>query len=120
MKMQKGYQIIEPTSLGTLLANPSQAAVAVAVLAWTIDRIKTQFPQLFDEVEVEVIPVTYQGTYPAIGIHYKNEGTNDVGPMLSNAIDAFVSHISFSDFMSFVNKTDLYWCDIWQELKGKL
>jgi hypothetical protein len=77
--MQKGYQIVEPTSLATLLGNPSQAGVAVAVLAWTIDRLKAQSPQLFDEVEIEVIPVEYYGVYPAIGIHYKREAPIDLG-----------------------------------------
>jgi hypothetical protein len=117
--MQRGYQIVEPTSLGLLIGNPSQAAVAVAILVWTIDRIKAQSPELFDGVEVKVIPATYLGTYPAIGVSYDHYITNDVGSMLAVAIDAFVGRVSFSDFLSFVDKSNVNWCETWQQLKKR-
>jgi hypothetical protein len=100
-KKHQGYQIIEPESLTSLLGNQAQAAVAVAVLEWVIDRIKIQSPKLFEEIEVEVIPVSYYGTYPAIGIRYNHDEMDDIGHMILTAIDFFVEHASFLDFLSF-------------------
>jgi hypothetical protein len=115
--MQRGYQIVEPTSLYLLISNPSQTAVAVAILEWTIDRIKAQSPELFEGVEVKVIPATYIGTYPAVGVSYDHYNSNDIGSMLSAAIDAFVGRVSFSDFLSFVDKSNVNWCETWQQLE---
>jgi hypothetical protein len=117
MKAEKGYEIVEPASLATLLGNPLQASVAVAVLEWAIARIKAQAPHLLDGVDVEIIPVTYMGTYPAIGLRYRKESTDSISPILSNAIDEFVRSISFDDFLSFVDKSNVSWSDVWQKLK---
>lgn len=117
--MKHGYQIIEPPSLSTLLGSPSQAAVEVAVLTWVIHSIKLHSAQLFDEVSVEVIAVSYLGTYPAIGIRYKHDDPQDLGPAISDTIDDFVRHASFNDFASLIGMSTLPWCDIWQEMKGK-
>lgn len=119
MYMNQGYQIIEPTSLEMLLGNPSQATLAVAILEWAIHRLETQFPQLSDEVRIEVIPVSYQGVYPAIGLRYKHDNTPDLGPSISNRVDTLVGELSVSDFISFVETSTLSWCDTWQELKEK-
>lgn len=120
MKMQQGYQIIEPTSLVPLLGNQSQAPFAVAVLEWTIDRLRIQSPALFDEVSVEVIPVSYLGVYPAIGIRYKRESANDLEPIISDGINAIIERLSFSNFLSFIEDSSIAWGDVWKEMKGTL
>lgn len=115
--MKNGYQIIEPNSLESLLGNPSHAAIAVAALEWAVDRLKLQSPHLFDDVTVEVVLVSYLGAYPAIGIRYKHEDAPDHGPAISDAIDAIVRQLPFSDFLAFVEKSNSDWCEVWQEIK---
>lgn len=115
--MNQGYQIIEPSSLERLLGNHTQAALVVAVLEWVIKRLKIRSPQLFDSVNIEVILVSYLGDYPAIGICYKNEDTQDLGPLIEDEIDILVGSLPFSDFISFLEKSNSHWYNIWQELK---
>lgn len=90
MAPPRGYQLIFPPSLGRFPAVPSQMAVAVAVLTWAIDRAKSQYAQLFDDVSVEVIPVCYLGAYPGIGIRYAQENPQDRGPAIEDAIDKVI------------------------------
>jgi hypothetical protein len=115
--MTQGYQIIEPSSLARLLVNQSQADIAVAVLNWVIDRLKSGSPQLLDEVSLEVIAVSYLGAYPTIGIIYNNEESRDLSQDISDAIDVIVGGVPFSDFLSFAEMASANWCDTWQQLK---
>lgn len=115
--MKKSYQIVEPPSLEKLIGNPFQPVVGIAVLEWAIARLKTREPRLFEDIDVEVIAITYMGTYPGIGIHYKRENPDDVGPALSDAIDELIRGVSFTDFLSFVEVSNSSWNEKWQELQ---
>ena len=117
--MTQGYQIIEPSSLERLLVNTSQADIAVAILNWVVARVKSGSPQLFDEVSLEVIAVSYLGVYPAIGIRHNNEESRDLGQELCDAIDAIVERMPFGDFLSFAELASANWCDNWQQLGEK-
>ncbi len=112
-----GYQIVEPPSLGTVIAIPSQQPLAVAVLTWVIDRAKSQFEYLSDELSVEVICVTFVGSYPAVGVRYLQENPQDRGPEISDAIDAVMRSMSVADFVSFAEKSKVNWCDAWQRMR---
>ena len=119
MKEQRGYQIIEPTCLARLLANSMQAPMAVAVLEWMINKIKTELPQLLEIVDIEVVAVTYFGSYPAIGLHYKNENARDCGAIVSNFIETSTKELPFNEFLAFVGESRRSWDLSWQKLREK-
>lgn len=119
MNMHHGYQIVEPASLATLLGNQSQATLAVAMIEWAIHRLKTESPELFEEVTIDVLAVSYQGVYPAIGLRYRHDTTPDLGSRISEMIDAMIERLSVGDFISFVAASNLSWWEFWQELKEK-
>ena len=54
--MGDGYEIIEPDSLADLLSNPLQVDIAMAVLSWVVERIRTEMPSLLGGRRSESFP----------------------------------------------------------------
>ncbi len=74
-------------------------------------------PELYKSVTIEVIAVTYHGTYPAIGVHYGLGDKRDLGAQISTSIDAIVEQASLKDFVSFLESSEQDWGEVWKELR---
>jgi hypothetical protein len=119
MGINDGYQILEPNSLSGLIANPSQAALALALMDWLSIQFASAFPLLSNKVTLDVIPVTYQGTYPAFGVKYKSEDSEDLSKDIEAAIESLIEKSSVSQMLLYFADSTVDWCEAWQTLKEK-
>ena len=115
--MNKGYQIIEPDQLVGLFGNPKHFEFAVAIFYWLVHELNTD-PQVIPQgVEIEVIRVEYQGSYPALGVYYKEEDRHtDVEPQVLEAIANLLQKKSVLDLVRSIQKSEISW----KELTDKL
>lgn len=77
--MSGGYQIVEPSILDPLVVEPRWQGLAAALLESVAVEISAA---LEGHVRVEVIVVTYHGSYPALGLRYADPTGADVGPLV--------------------------------------
>jgi hypothetical protein len=107
--MNKGYQVVEPKALDRLIANSLQRDFAVATLSWLCQIIRLELAEHLQFIDVEVICVTYMGSYPAIGIHYKTEGYQNMGPIIESIIDRFLKERSALELTQYVSNSNVNW-----------
>jgi len=107
--MSKGYQVIEPRMLDALFSHPIHDVFAVAILTWLCGLLRLEFEEYLDKVEFDVICVTYMGSYPAIGIHYKNKSLQDIGPLVEATIDRYLQGKSVLELVGFIVKDEIDW-----------
>jgi hypothetical protein len=112
-----GYQIVEPDSLSDLIGNPFQASLAVALLEWIASRFRSDFPELSKKVSLNVIPVAYQGVYPAFGVKYNSAYIEDLSEEIEAAIDTVIENCAVSQMLPFFADSTSDWCEAWQILK---
>jgi hypothetical protein len=63
-------------------------------------------------VELEVIRVSYQGEYPALGVHYKHRVHEDLGPLIESTADALLHERSISELVDAVAANGVSWRDV--------
>jgi hypothetical protein len=114
--MTKGYQIVEPSALDSLLTVPSSHVFAMLILSWLCERLPHELPGHVHHVEFEVIGVSYMGSYPAIGIHYKEKNPQDVGPLVEAAIDRLLRDKPVLDLIKFIGAGKIDWSKATQNL----
>jgi hypothetical protein len=85
--VDKGYQIIELFALDQLVKRTERHEFLVLVLNWLIQQINAVAGDRLRHVEIEVITVTYFGSYPALGVHYKGGDKTDAGPLVESIAD---------------------------------
>ncbi len=110
--MKKGYQIIEPSRLNPLFSNPAHDIFAVAIMTWLCGLLRLELKEHLQYVEFDVICVTYAGSYPAIGIHYKNEGYQDIGLLVEATIDRVLHDKSVLELAEFIVKDGNNWKEV--------
>ena len=66
--------------------------------------------------DVRVISVTYQGSYPAIGVRYLNEVSPDLGPLIEAEIDLLVQDEAMRNFIQFVGASEASWSEVTRKL----
>jgi len=112
--MTKGYQIIEVPELNGLVENPNNHQIAISILSWLIPRIRQTLARQLADIEIEVIPVKYQGSYPAIGLHYTKEMEYDAGPDLLKAASNLLRTVPIIDYITVVGSTDNSLAKLWK------
>lgn len=117
MGTNDGYQILEPKSLEGILSNPSQVAFSLAIQTWITVQFPAKFPQLSSQVSLHVIPVAYHGIYPALGLKYKPESTNDLSEAVEVAVDFIIETCTISQLLPFFAESSSDWSEAWQALK---
>ena len=110
--MKRGYQIIEPSALQPLFSSPLYDVFAVAMMTWLCDLLRLELQDHLQQVDFEVICVTYLGSYPAIGIHYKDEDYQDVGPLAETVIERILREKSALEFARFIAERGINWQQI--------
>lgn len=100
--MSKNYQIIEPPLLDGMIVAPEQDVTVVALLLWVRDLLRAD--EAFKDVEIDVIPVTYHGTYPAIGIHYLNNNTPDQSQSVHKKITEILERTTMAQFLQYFDE----------------
>ncbi|NOJ95627.1 hypothetical protein HMI51_22170 [Corallococcus coralloides] len=114
----KGYQIIEPSSLGMLTACPDKHEFAVAMLQWLVQGLQVELKDQLRGVEISLIRVEYQGAYPALGVRYVNE-PNDLGKLIEQTADRLLQERSVSDFAAFLVREKVDWARRTADLMSK-
>lgn len=117
--MADGYQVIEPSSIGKFISNSTHASFAVAILGWAIEKLKSEEASLIEGLRIQVIAVSYMGTYPAVGVHYGNPTAKDRGIDIETAINRIVIEGSISEFLEFAVSSFESWEDVWVKIKAE-
>jgi hypothetical protein len=117
--MSKGYQVIEPDALSPWVRNPSYDVFSVAILSWLCSRLQREFKDYAEYVDIEVIRVTYVSSYPAIGIHYKDESFKDIGPIVEAAINRILQERAILEFVEFFGNDKVNWNEIVERVMRK-
>lgn len=117
--MRNGYQIVEPKSLSDLLVRSEHEEFSIAVCAWLIDRLRTNLAAELMELRLDVIWVTYMGSYPAIGIQYLKEDASNVGPRIESEIEGILASASLVDFIQFLVITNVSWREAASRLRAE-
>jgi hypothetical protein len=107
--MKKGYQIIEPRVLDPLLARPTNHAFALLILSWLCERLPQELSEHAQQVEFEVIGVSYMGSYPALGLHYKEPNPPDLGPLVEATVDRLLRDKPVLDLVKFIEANKVDW-----------
>lgn len=95
----KGYQVIEQYSFAQKIYDAKiPGEVLPGILAWIVCRLRAEESLRRLPVEIDLIPVTYYGTYPAIGVHYKEEGIEDCETIINNLVDKYFREFSLGQF----------------------
>ena len=105
----KGYQIIEPKQLNSLFSRPVHDAFSVAFLSWICEILRIEFRDRLQYVEFDVICVTYVGSYASIGIHYKDQNYEDIGPRVEKAIARILRNRSAEELVGFIGRDQTNW-----------
>ena len=114
--MKKEYQIIEPNKLVGLFGNPKHFEFAVAIFHWLICELRTDGAIQNQNVEIEVIRVTYQGSYPALGIHYKDKIHEDIGPQVITSIEKLLREKPVLDLAISIKNSKSSWKELTDQL----
>jgi len=64
-------------------------------------------------IEIEVIPVKYHGSYPAIGLHYTNEMEYDAGPDVLKVASSLFRTVPICDYIAAVSTADKSFANLW-------
>jgi hypothetical protein len=107
--MQRGHQVIEPVAVERWLAGVRHREFVVAPLHWLVSRIRPVLTRERPDLWLEVIPVTYLSTYPALGIRFADgvDGDNltyegeDVEPRVQQLVAELMATARLSDFIDF-------------------
>ena len=108
----KGYQIIEPKALHPLFSNPVHHVFAVAIMSWLCEIMRVELQEHIEHVDFNVICVTYMGSYPAIGIQYKNQEYQDIAPLVEVTIDRILTEKSILELTGFIGASKPNWKDV--------
>jgi hypothetical protein len=83
--MAKGYRIIEFDLLDPVISS-SHEEMGVALLDWMSKLISLELGPKLQGASVEVIKVTYLGSYPALGVHHPDSTViHAVAPLVEKA-----------------------------------
>lgn len=117
--MKKGYQIIDAAGLKRLLAVTTSFDLTIALLSWLVELLHGELRERLTGVEIEIIRAEYYGPYPAIGIHYPMQDTNDVGPLVETTIEELLKQRPVADFSAFLARTPTDWRKATDDLIGR-
>ena len=118
--MSKGYQVIEPTAVERWLGIVHNREFVVALLHWLVQKIRPVLSEERPELFLEVIAVTYYGTYPALGLRFADgyDGDNrtyegeDLEPRIQQMVIDLMATATLSDFMDFATNAHADWSKI--------
>jgi len=116
MFMKKNYQVIEPSQLVGLFGDPKHFEFAVAIFHWLINELNADPEIQSQNIEIEVIRVTYHGSYPALGIHYKNKTHGDIGPKIVSSIEKLLSGKPVIDLVESIKGSKTSWKELTDQL----
>jgi hypothetical protein len=114
--MDKDYQVISPDDLGYLVCRRELHRFAVVALYWLIKRLRVELADDLKSVELEIIRVTYYGSYPALGVHYiRDEGSDihvenvDVGPIIESTIETILRKTPAIELIDLIGDENISW-----------
>jgi hypothetical protein len=114
--MEKTYQIIEPSQLAGLFGNPKHFEFAVAIFYWLIRELNADPEIQSRNIEIEVIRVTYHGSYPALGIYYKDKTHEDVGSLVTASVEKLLREKPVIDLAILIKDSKISWKELTDQL----
>jgi hypothetical protein len=85
-------------------------------MSWLCSLLRVDLREHLEHVDFNVICVSYAGSYPAIGIHYKDKNYRDIAPLAEAAIDRILRGKSLAEFARFIDDSNIDW----QEVAAKI
>ena len=105
--MEKGYQIIELEFLEPLYRNQVSFNVIIPILLWLSHKVNEILREKSLKVEIEIIKVSYEGNYPALGAHYleqsfrKIKDDEDIEDLVIELCEKFTRELPLSEFLDY-------------------
>lgn len=108
--MNKGYRIVEPEKMDSLLKKPQYFELAVAVYHYLISELRVELEKELANAELHVIPGGFFGNYPMLGIHYETD-RNDTSleDTVETTIDRLLSEKSIVDLIKYATQSGINW-----------
>ncbi|MCA0457097.1 MAG: hypothetical protein LCI00_24210 [Chloroflexi bacterium] len=111
--MTKGYRVIEPTLINSIIVDSKYHAYAVSVLFWLVEEIYKALKDQIDTFDIEVIKVEYMGAYPALGVQYQRkpfEAPNySLEKLIEETSNRLLSEKSISELTKYIAASEVDW-----------
>lgn len=99
-----GYQIVELPSLNDIIVCNPENGFAKSILAWLAYQLSAIAKSQDLGIRVDVIMVKYISEYPALGIFYYSEETEDKGQWIVSEGEKLLSNFSLDLFSKFLRQ----------------
>lgn len=104
----KNYQLIEHDYFLTeLVIEKIPDEVTITIMLWFVHLLQNDEYIKTKPVEISVIPVSYTGKYPCIGIHYLEEPINDLSSEVLNRIETYSLNMNFSSYYDYIKTNSI-------------
>lgn len=116
--MPHSYQVIEIEEIDALACQPQHFVFAVAIYHWLIPQITLEMGDRLKGLALEVIPVTYMGSYPAIGVRTAEDSTvfRDVSAQIHQTALQLLRTRPVTEFARFAAASKVSWSQVTAEL----
>jgi hypothetical protein len=104
--------------LSCLFKKPIHFEFAVAIFSWLIPEIYAALGDELKDVDIEIIRVTYHGSYPALGAHYKDKMPKNVGPLIESSIDRILLEKPVIELIAAVGASKIAWRELTENIIG--
>lgn len=113
--MKKGYRLIEPLSINPLVVDTRYHEYAIIIMKYIIYCLFQNLGHKLDNIEIEVIKVTYLGSYPALGLHY-SPFDKSLENLIENEVDKIVNNLTINKLIVFISKSNTNWKEITNQI----
>jgi len=116
--MSEGYQIVEPACLGALVGDPKCQDLAILILHWVAAEANAR--RTLPGGTVEVLKVTYMGSYPALGVRGQSPdaSADETDVRLAELAEELVRSGSVAGLIAHATSTGIHWRDFSRSMMG--
>lgn len=95
-----GYQIVELEALDKLIISQASLHMQISIILLLIDHVKYSLKR--NDIELAIIKVEYVGAYPAIGIKYILQTSEDLEPIVTQECETALNSVTVNDLIEFI------------------
>lgn len=116
--MSEGYQVVEPDCLDRLAGDPKCQDLAILILHWIATEANTR--RALPSGTVEVIKVTYMGSYPALGVcgQSSDASADETDARLTKLAEEMLGGGSVAGLIAHAKTAGIQWSDFSKATMG--
>ena len=97
-----GYQIVELASIDKLITCQYPLELQIALIRWLINYTKVDLHK--ENIVLELIKVEYVSKYPAIGIKYLSDDSDDLENLVITQCESALNGASVNELINFLHE----------------